>query len=475
MGSPPSTTEGGDQSADTDASPTSDQPIEEYPLPPGPGGYPVIGHSHHIIRDPFAFIDRLAEYGDVIQYRALGRTFTVLLDPEYIERVLVTEPDRFERFLFAEEGFDFASKGILFNDNEQGNRQRQLMRPAFTVDRIRAYADTMVDYTERTVDEWTDDPEIELNRMFSGLTLRILSKTLFDIDLRSKGDDDVIARAAQVINERADTGGLNLLIPDWLPTPANRRYERAMRRYRERMADLITNRQTENLEADDLLAILMEADGPDGYTLSDEEIQDNLITFMFAGHETTSLALTYTCLLLAKHDDIMAELRGELAAELDGETPRFEHVPRLEYTERVIKEALRLYPPVYTMWRKITTETVFGGYRIPEGTILTLPQFRIHRDERFYDVPDKFNPDRWADDRESERLEYAYFPFGGGPRHCIGMRFAMLELQLVIATLIQRVDMTLLSDPTPELSPMTTLQPEDDIRVRIQHNYQGNV
>ena len=468
MGSPQSSTEGGGQNADSDASPTSDRPVEECPLPPGPRGYPVIGHSHHIIRDPFTFIDGLGEYGDVVQYRALGRTFTVLLDPEYIERVLVTEPDRFERFLFAEEGFDFASKGLLFNDNKQGDRQRRLMRPAFTVDRIRTYADTMADYTERTADEWTDGQEVVLNRMFSGLTLRILSKTLFDIDLRSGGEDDFIARATRAINERADSGGLNLLVPDWLPTPANRRYDRVMSRFRERMNDLITNRRTERSEADDLLSILMEADGPDGYTLSDEEIQDNLITFMFAGHETTSLALAYTSLLLATHDDVMAELREELAAELDGETPRFEHIPRLECTERVIKEALRLYPPVYTMWRKVTTETAFGGYRIPEGTILTLPQFRIHRDERFYDAPDEFDPDRWTDDRVSERPEYAYFPFGGGPRHCIGMRFAMLELQLVVATLVQRVDMTVLSDPEPELSPMTTLQPEDDIRVRIR-------
>lgn len=186
MGSQPPTAGGGDQNSDT--SPPSGRPVEESPLPPGPDGYPIIGHTHRIIRDLFSFIDALTEYGNVVQYRALGRTFTVLLDPADIERVLVTDPDRFERFLFADEGFDFASKGILFNDNEHGDQQRHLMRPAFTLDRIQTYADTMVGYTAQTADEWTDGQAITLNRAFSDLTLRILSKTLFDIDIHSDGD-----------------------------------------------------------------------------------------------------------------------------------------------------------------------------------------------------------------------------------------------------------------------------------------------
>ncbi|WP_246998388.1 cytochrome P450 [Halosolutus gelatinilyticus] len=150
---------------------------------------------------------------------------------------------------------------------------------------------------------------------------------------------------------------------------------------------------------------------------------------------------------------------------MDGDRPGIEHVPRLECTERVIKEAMRLYPPVFIMFRRATEDAVVGGYQIPEGTILALPQFRLHADERFYDDPDAFRPDRWADDREADRPEYAYFPFGGGPRHCIGMRFATLEMKLVLATLSRRFE--LLSDPNPEVTAAATLQPKENVRVRL--------
>ena len=242
--------------------------------------------------------------------------------------------------------------------------------------------------------------------------------------------------------------------------------------YRDRVDTLIETRRRENESAskpgDDLLSLLLHQRDTDGYQLSEAEIRDNLITFTFAGHETTSLVLTYTFLTLTQHADVRTRLEEELEEVLGGRAPSFEDVTRLEYTDRVLREVMRLYPPAYIIFRKPTSDVTIGGYEIPEGSVLSLPQYQIHRDARFYDEPEAFRPDRWREEIDDTRPEYAYFPFGGGARHCIGMRFAMLELTVVLATLWQRFDVELCSDPEPELEPGATLQPAEDVRVRLR-------
>jgi cytochrome P450 len=446
---------------------SDDVPPSEAPLPPGPEGLSLLGNTLQLVRDPFAFWDVLAEHGDVVRYDAAGWSFTGILHPDHVERVLVEEPDTFERYLFADRRLDFAPEGLLYTDGEQWRNQRRLMQPAFTMDRIKSYATTMREQIEGMASKWDDGEEVALNQEFSTLTLRILSKALFDVDVDPDAEDEAITGGAREINRRSDASNLSSFLPGWLPTPGNLRYKRAMADYRERVDELIDDRRATDPKGDDLLSILLGAGDGDG--LSEREIRDNLITFMFAGHETTSLGLTYTCMLLAQHDDVREKLQAELETVLDGESVDFEHVPRLDYTDRVITEAMRLYPPAYIMFRRATEDAVIGGYNIPAGTVLTLPQFRIHHDERFYDDPETFDPDRWTDEMEADLPEYAYFPFGGGPRHCIGMRFAMLELKLVVATLAQRFDLELVSNPDPEFIPGATLQPADDVRVRIQN------
>ncbi|MFP8890104.1 cytochrome P450 [Natrialbaceae archaeon A-CW2] len=439
--------------------------------PPGPDGYPILGSAHRIIREPLDFLEELHSYGDVVRYQIVGNTATALFHPEHVQRVLVEEPQSFERYLFADQGFDFAPEGILFNDGEQWANQRQRMQPAFTVDRIRSYTETMAEYAEETADAWGPGEEIALNRAFSRLTLRILAKALFDIELEP-GEDDAVTRAAQLINDQSNSRSVMGLLPRWLPTPGNRRYRRTMDAYRDRVDTLIETRRRENESAskpgDDLLSLLLHQRDTDGYQLSEAEIRDNLITFTFAGHETTSLVLTYTFLTLTQHADVRTRLEEELEEVLGGRAPSFEDVTRLEYTDRVLREVMRLYPPAYIIFRKPTSDVTIGGYEIPEGSVLSLPQYQIHRDARFYDEPEAFRPDRWREEIDDTRPEYAYFPFGGGARHCIGMRFAMLELTVVLATLWQRFDVELCSDPEPELEPGATLQPAKDVRVRLR-------
>ncbi|WP_252699170.1 cytochrome P450 [Natronosalvus vescus] len=439
-------------------------------VPPGPDGLPIVGNTHSIIREPFAFLDELHGYGDVVRYRILGNTVTALFHPDYVQRVLVEEPETFERYLFADQGFDFAPEGILFTQGEQWRTQRQLMQPAFTVDRIRSYTDTMARYAEQTADSWETGDEIVLNRAFSRLTLRILTNALFDLDLEP-GESDAVTRAAQLINEQSNSRSVAGFLPEWVPTPGNRRYHRTLEAYRDRVDTLIEERRADAAgteePGDDLLSVLVHHAESNGGALTEREIQDNLITFTFAGHETTSLVLTYAFYLLTQHDDVRRRLEAEQQAVLGGATPTFEDVTRLEVTDRVLQETMRLYPPAYIIFRKPTRDVTIGGYDVPEGTVLSLPQYRIHRDERFYDEPEAFRPDRWREECVNDRPEYAYFPFGGGARHCIGMRFAMLELKVVLTTLLQRFDLELVSDPDLALSPGATLQPADDVHVRL--------
>lgn len=441
--------------------------IDEYPLPPGPDGYPILGSLPQVLREPFGIFDMLAEYGDVVQYSVLGLPFTALFHPDHIERVLVTDRERFDRNLFSKFGFDFAPDGLILTDGEQWRRQRNLLQPAFSITRLHSYTETMGGYAEQIGETWTDGQEIALNRAFSELTLQILAKTLFDIDVDPDNDDEAIPRAAQRITERVDAQNLTTFLPTWVPTRANWQYNRSMRAYRARIDELIDRRREQNTDTDDLLSILLHAEGPDGYTLSEAEIRDNLLSFMFAGHETSSLGLTFTFLLLAQHDSVGERLRSEHETVLDGSTPTIEHLQQLPYTETVIKETMRLHPPAHIMIRRASEDVIIDGYRIPEGTLLMLPQFWLHTDERFYDAPEEFTPGRWTDDFEGELPEYAYFPFGGGPRHCIGLRFAMTEMKLIVAVLAQQFTFELLSDPDPEIAGGGNHRPKEDVRVRV--------
>ncbi|MEY7848815.1 cytochrome P450 [Natrarchaeobius sp. A-rgal3] len=467
MASGSSDTDGTDRGIDASDGNANDRPIEEYPLPPGPDGYPIVGNAFQVVRDPFGFYDVVSTHGDVVQYSIVGNTFTALLHPDYVERVLVSEHERFERYLFADLGLDIGAEGLVMSDGEQWRRQRGVMQPVFTTDRVQSYGETMATYADRATKRWDDGDVIVANKEFSRLTLRILAEALFDLEVDPTSDDEAVVRAARAINERADARRLSTFLPGWVPTLADRRFERTMDDYRCRVEELIEHRRAVGADGDDLLSILVRAGGSGESALSEAEISDNLVAFLFAGHETSSVALTYTFSLLAQCDDVVDELRAELESVVGDDRPGAEHARDLEYTDAVITEAMRRYPPVYMLFRRALEDVSIGGYRIPEGTILTLPQFRLHRDERFYDAPEEFRPERWIDGSKRDRPEYAYFPFGGGPRHCIGMRFATLEMKLIVATVLRRFDLELLSDPDPEISATTTFGPAADVRIRL--------
>ncbi len=436
--------------------------------PPGPDGLPVVGCAHRLIRDPLTFVDDVgATYGDVVGYHVAGVRFTLVLHPEYVQQVLVADHDRFRRWTGDEWNVlgDVAAEGLLLTEGEQWRRQRRLLQPAFRPDSIASYAETMVEFAADAADAWTDGETIAANRAFSQLTLDVLAAALFDVDVR--GHEDAVTRLARLLNDRGESTVATFL-PDWLPTPGRRRFDRAAADLDAFVDDLVAERRDAGADGDDLLSVLLRAEGEDGATLSEREVRDQLVTFLFAGHETTSLALTYTWLLLATHPEQRQRLDEELDAVLGDDDPTLSDLPDLAYTERVVREALRLYPPVYVIFREATRDTTVGGYRVPEGSKLSVPQYHVHRDPRFFDDPGTFRPARWTDEMEADLPEYAYFPFGGGPRHCIGMRFALTELTLMVATLARRVSFALESDPDPGFQPGVTLRPADPVRMRVE-------
>ncbi|WEL20913.1 cytochrome P450 [Halorhabdus sp. BNX81] len=448
--------------AETQGSSTErgEQPSE---TPPGPGGLPLLGNTLDLYRDPWALYEELESYGDVVHYTAGGNDFNVVLDPTLVEQVLLTDHDAYGKWALGDVGGGIGSEGLVLTEGEQWQRQRRVIQEAFTMDRIRAYGDAMGQYAAEAVETWDDGEEIALNEAFSRLTLRILAHSLFDLDIDAEAG--TVAEFTRTVNDRMDVDNLTAFVPLWVPLPRNRRFKRRVAAFESFVEELIEQRRADATERDDLLSLLLAHEG-DG--LTETEIRDQMTTFLFAGHETTSLALTYACMALATHPGPRERLDREYERVLDGEIPDLAQVPQLEATERAIKEALRLYPPVYVLFREANRDVELGGYRVPSGQKITVPQFWIHRKEAFYDDPDEFDPSRWTDGFEDELHDYAYFPFGGGPRHCIGMRFAMQELKTVLPTVLQRADFELLLDPDPEFSMGATLRPAEDVRVRVR-------
>jgi len=444
--------------------------------PPGPDGWPLLGITPHYARDPFGSIERWHErYGDVVHLPFPVSPVCMVTDPDLIEQVLVTDSDRYVRGAMTERVFgDLEEEAISVSEGEQWRRQRQLLQPVFSRDRITEYARVMVDYADDLADEWSEGDEVDVGDASSELTLRILAKALFDLDVREEAP--VIREAANALVAKADFGSKDAYLPDWMPTKTNRRFRRATTGLHELIEELIDERQAE-LErggaSDDVLARLLTAGTEDGeIALSREEVRDNMIALLLAGHDTSATALTYAWFLLANHPRAKEALHDELEAVLGGGRPSPEDVFALEYTEAVVRETLRLYPPSFAVLREPTEDVRIGDHHVRAGTTVMCPQWILHRDGRYFEYPHEFRPDRWIADGDrpgiaDEIPEYAYFPFGGGPRHCLGMRFAMMELQLVLATMAQQVDLELLSPEEPTPSASITTRPREAIRMRV--------
>lgn len=431
--------------------------------PPGPRGYPVVGNTLALSDDLLAFFERLRDdYGRVASYRTVGTDACMIAEPDAIGEILVESQDSFEKGKVLTRNLaDAMGEGLFVTDGDQWRDQRTHVQPAFYSRRLDTYVPQMRATARETVERWEDGGVVDVETAMTETTADVLGRTLFGVDV---ADYPVVSAASEAILARFDTTRFWSFLPDWLPTPVERRYRQRLDELRRFVDELARRRreQSPGDRGDDLLSILVSI--AEAGKITRDEFRDNVITFLFAGHETTALGLTYTLLCLARNPGEQATLRTEID-DVCGETVTADDLDDLDRLGAVIDEALRLYPPVYAFFREPTRNVTLDGYEIPRGTTLVLPQWAVHRDPAWWDDPDAFRPDRFREG--ADRPRFSYFPFGGGQRHCIGMRFARMEMKVVLATILRRYRFDLRSDPDPELVPSTNLRPGDTIEIEL--------
>jgi cytochrome P450 len=417
--------------------------------------------------DPLGYFAGLVrEYGDLIGLRILNFRILLINHPDHIEDVLVNHPRKFIKGRVLKANKRVFGSGLLTSEGDFWLRQRRLAQPAFHRARIAGYASTMVEYTERLLHGWQDGEERDLHKEMMRLTLQIVGKTLFDADV--EGDAQDVGKSMELLLELGADFRRTVLVPHWLPTPANFRLERAIRKIEEVLYRIIAEKRASGRDAGDLLSMLLAAQDEDGSRMTDKQLRDEAITLFLAGHETTANTLSWTWWLLAQNPAVEARLHAELRSVLGGQTPSLDDLPKLVYTNQVITESLRLYPPAWGTARTAIEDHEIAGYSVPKGSGVSFAQWTVHRDARWYDAPGEFRPERWEGDLLKRIPRFAYFPFGGGPRQCIGNSFALMEAALVLATIAQQYRFRLVEGHLVVPLASITLRPRHGIRAVLE-------
>src|SRR5215207_2098643 len=443
---------------------------------PGPKGFWPVGHVVQFRRDPLALLTRVArEYGDVARFNAATQTVYLLNHPDYIKDVLVTHHARFMKGRALQRAKRLLGEGLLTSEGDFWRRQRRLAQPAFHRQRINSYAETMVGHAEKTSARWRAGETLDVSAEMTRLTLAVVGKTLFDADVESDADE-VGAALAEVMSLFG-----YLMLPfsellEKLPLPPRRRFERARARLDAVIYRIIEERRREGLDRGDLLSTLLHAVDEEGDRtgMTDEQLRDEMMTLFLAGHETTANALAWTWYLLSQNPEAEAKLHEELEEVLTGRPPTAEDFPRLRYTEMVVAESMRLYPPAWAVGRLALEDHEVGGYLVPRGALVLLSPYVMHRDPRFYPDPERFDPERFTPEAKAARPQFAYFPFGGGPRVCIGERFAWMEGVLLLATLAQKWRLRLDTGQRVEPQPGVTLRPRRGVSMTPERRQVGS-
>jgi len=440
--------------------------VEPAPLPASarsryPGEFLALLARNHL-----ALFRRMAEYGDVVQVR-LGRQRLVLLNhPDDIQRMLATEQRNFVKGRALERVKILLGEGLLTSEAPRHLRQRRLMQPAFHRDRVAAYGAVMSEYARQTANAWQDGTAFDVHDEMMRLTRAIAGKTLFDLDVGHDpgGVQETIGLSLRLYRYALLPGGA---VVEYLPLPFVRRVQRARARLNAWLADTIRVRRTEGGVRADLLSLLLAARDEDGSAMSDEDVRDELVTLLLAGHETTAVALSWSWYLLSSHPLVQGRLHAELDAVLGGRPPTADDMARLPYLRRILAESMRLYPPAWIVERRALGDFLVRGARIPGGSLVYASPFLVHHDDRWYQDPERFDPDRWLSGRDGTRPKFAYFPFGAGTRVCIGEQFAWMEGMLILATIAQRWQLQHDFTHQVAMEPLVTLRPKFGMRMRV--------
>src|SRR5919112_5631196 len=435
--------------------------------PPAPKGRFPTGNLLDYTRDHLGFLTRCArEYGDVVGLRFVNVPVYLLNHPAHVEYVLVRNNRNFIKSRGERISLGFLGDGLLTSEGSFWRRQRRLAQPAFHRERISAYGEVMVECTKRMISGWPDGKTQDVHRDMMRLTLEIVARTLFGVPLGSAEFEEV-GDALRTISQRfTGRGGVFFQVPRKVPTPGNLRFRRAVRRLDALVYRIVCDRRASGEDAGDLLSMLLAVrDEETGEGMTDRQLRDEAMTVFLAGHETTATALSWTWHLLSEHPEVESRLQEELREVLADRPPTVGDLPRLHYTDMVVKESMRLYPPAWAFGRETVEDCEIGGYHVPAGTQLVMSQWVMHRDPRYYERAEEFRPERWVDGSVEKLPPYAYFPFGGGPRLCIGRSFAKMEAVLLLATITQKFRLQLAQDRAVWPQPSITLRPRNGMRV----------
>lgn len=438
--------------------------------PAGPPGPPWLRRVRFgLRRDTLQFLSDLGrEYGDASYFRVGHWDYWFFTHPDAVREVLVTHDDKFIKGPALRRAKATLGEGLLTSEGDLHRRQRRLVQPVLHPNRVATYADAMTAYATETAASWRDGQEFDLHAQMMKLTLRIVAKTLFDADVAA--EVDAIGHAMDV-----SVGMFARAMSPWgpvlnfLPLPSNFRFRREWGSLMALIDRFVQDRRQNDTGRDDLLSRLLRATDAEsgGGAMTDRQLRDEAITLFTAGHETTANALTFTFYLLSQHPDVERTLHDELKSVLGGRMPAVHDVENLPYTRMVLSESMRLYPPAWALGRESTSPCSIFGYSVPPGSVVLLSQWVTHRDPRWWPDPLRFDPSRFTPENRAGRPRWAYFPFGGGSRQCIGEAFAWMEAILVLATLAQRWHMSYLDNQAPRLRPLITLRPAHPMRVRL--------
>lgn len=444
----------------------------KLPAPPGPPGY-LLFKLPALQKTPIEYLGALhRKYGDLVRLPIMpGLTLYSAIHPDHAEHILSTHPNRYGKpdFFLKPMGL-VQGQGLFTSEGDLWQKHRRLMQPAFQQKKLVYIHTVMLECVQSLIQEWEEKPEgtvIDIAAEMTRLTLQIVSLALFSVDISQESDalGKAFRTALAYVYFRLTSP---LAAPVWLPTPRNFKFRQAKQTLNRIVLDIIQSRRHDRTEHHDLLSMLLTAQDAETQTgMSDRQLQDEVITLINAGHETTATALAWTWYVLGTHPHILTRIENEINTELGTEAPSFETLPRLDYTGRVFDESLRLYPPGIGLAPRMALERdELQGFAIPKGAIININSYLTSRHRQYWDDAEQFDPDRFLAD-QSTRHKYAYLPFGAGPHVCIGKNFALMEAKTILAAIIQKFRISLVPNQPIEIDPRFTLRPRYGIKVTI--------
>ncbi len=438
-------------------------------LPPGPRGLPIVGSLFDYFRDMLGFLLSTAQvYGDISFFRLGPRQVYLLSHPDYIKDVLVTNSRNFHKSRALQRSKIVLGEGLLTSEGETHLRERRIIQPVFHHKRIKAYADVMADFASSIGENWGNGEVVDIHREMMRLTLAIVVKTLFGAEIRS-GAEDIGKSLTTIVNQFP-----RMLFPlseylDKIPLPGTRKFFKALETLDKTVYQLIEEGRRSKEDRDDLLSMLLSAqDEEGGGGLTDEQVRDEAMTLFLAGQESTANSLVWVWYLISQHPEVEKKLHDELDSVLGERLPGVDDLKKLVFTRMIFSESLRLYPPAWTVVRRAVEDYELDGYVVPGGADIYMSQYVVHHDPRFFPEPFVFDPERWNQDQASSLPQFAYFPFGGGPRRCIGEPFAWMEGMMLIAAIASKWRMHLVPGQTIAPKPLITIRPKNGMRMIME-------